>query len=165
MIRDGLPWSWGATAQERAAEYPCTALVPDPAHRMIRAVDVPAPAETVYRWVCQLRHAPYSYDLIDNLGRRSPRELTPGAADLAVGARFLMIFRVTSWTVGREITAAAGPARACTYRVVPTGPSSCRLIGRIDLSGRSRVLGVALAWGDLVMMRRQLHTLGVLAAG
>lgn len=167
-IRAGLPWSWGTTAAERAADYPCAALVPDPAHRMLRAVDVAAPAEVVFRWLCQLRVAPYSYDLIDNLGRRSPRTLTPGLARPAVGGPFLMIFRIVSWVDGREITAAArsprlGP-RACTYRVVTTGAGTSRLVGRLDLAGRSRVLGGAVAWGDLVMMRKQLTTLAALAA-
>lgn len=168
VIAAALPWSWGATDAERAADYPCTALVPEPANRMIRAVDVAAPAEVVFRWLCQLRVAPYSYDLVDNLGRRSPRTLTPGLDDLVVDAPFLMIFKIASWVEGREITAAARSrrlgARACTYRVVPTGPASSRLVCRIDLAGRAGVVGRAVAWGDLVMMRRQLLTVAGLAA-
>lgn len=164
----GLPWSWGATEAERGADYPCAAMVPDPANRMIRAVDVAAPAEVVFRWLCQLRAAPYSYDLVDNLGRRSPRTLTPGLDGLVVGAPFLMIFNIVSWVDGREITAAARSrrlgARACTYRAVPTGASTCRLVARLDLAGNSRVVGRALGWGDLAMMRRQLQTLAALAA-
>ncbi len=58
MVRAALPWSWGATDDERRADYPWAALVPDPAVRLIRAVDVAAPAETTFRWVCQLRLAP-----------------------------------------------------------------------------------------------------------
>ena len=108
---------------ERRADYPCAALVPDPALRMIRAVDVAAPATTTFRWVCQLRLAPYSYDLIDNRGRRSPRHLTPGSDDLAVGDPFLTIFEIDGWARGREITGVGlpGPTErfgpmACTYR-------------------------------------------------
>lgn len=163
MIRAGVPWSWGATADERSAAYPCAALVPGPAFRMIRATDVSAPADVTFRWVCQLRVAPYSYDVVDNLGRRSPRTLTRGADELAVGARFLMIFRVAAWVDGREVTA-AGPGRSCTYRVTPAGTGS-RLVARLDVAGSSRLLGAALAWGDLVMMRKQLRTLAALAGG
>jgi hypothetical protein len=49
VIRAGLPWSWGATDAERLADHPCAALVPHRAHRMIRAVDVAAPAATTFR--------------------------------------------------------------------------------------------------------------------
>jgi hypothetical protein len=67
-----------------------------------------------------------SYDLVENLGRRSPRTLTPGADELAVGQRFVMIFRITSFEVGREITGVGGTRllgpSSCTYRVVPAGP-------------------------------------------
>ncbi len=168
MIRAGLPWSWGATDAERQADYPCAALVPDPAHRMIRAVDVAAPAATAFRWLCQLTRAPYSYDLVDNLGRRSPRTLTPGAEDLRIGTTFVMIFQIASFEPGVEITGVGrpGPTRrfgpmACTYRVVPVGERTSRLIGRLDLTAKRG--GAAVAWGDLVMMRKQLRTLAALA--
>lgn len=170
MIRSGLPWSWGATDAERLADYPCAALVPEPAHRMIRAVDVAAPAATTFRWLCQLTQAPYSYDLVDNLGRRSPRTLTPGADDLAVGTTFVTIFQVAAVEPGREITGVGRPGpthrfgpMACTYRVVPDGERSSRLIGRLDLTAKGGLLGAPVAWGDLVMMRRQLRTLAALA--
>jgi hypothetical protein len=170
VVRAGLPWSWGASDDERRAEYPSVALVPDPALRMIRAVDVAAPAAMTFRWICQLRLAPYSYDLIDNRGRRSPRLLTAGSDDLAVGTPFLLIFEIDGWTQGREITGVGreAPTRrfgpmACTYRVEQVGAHASRLVGRLDLTARGRALGVALAWGDLIMMRRQLRNLAALA--
>jgi hypothetical protein len=140
VVRAGLPWSWGATDEERRAEYPCAALVPAPALRLIRAIDVAAPSETTFRWVCQLRLAPYSYDLVDNRGRRSPRTLTPGAGDVVVGDPFLTLFEIDGWQRGREITGVGLPdtaARfgpmACTYRVEAAGDHR-RLVGRLDVT-------------------------------
>lgn len=166
----GLPWVWGARPDEAAASFPCAEHVPDPARRMVRAVDVAAPPETVFGWIGQLRVAPYSYDLIDNLGRRSPRRLL-GLAPPEAGERFLMIFRITAVTLGREITAAGGNRvtgpYACTYRVLPDGPGRSRLVARLDMAAGGplrRAIAVGTAWGDLVMMRRQLRTLAALAA-
>ena len=95
--------NWGATAAERAARYGCDDVVPDPDRVLFRAVDVAAPAPVVFRWLCQVKVAPYSYDWIDNLGRRSPRILTPGADELEVGQRFL-IFTLASFEQDRSIT-------------------------------------------------------------
>jgi hypothetical protein len=64
---------WGSTADERGASYPCEEFVPDADIAVFRAIDISAPVAVVFRWLCQLRVAPYSYDLLDNLGRRSPR--------------------------------------------------------------------------------------------
>ena len=77
---------WGSTAAERAMPMPCDELVRRPSQRLHRAVDVEASPEVAYRWLTQLRLAPYSYDWLDNLGRRSPRDLVPGTDDLAVGS-------------------------------------------------------------------------------
>lgn len=166
-----VPWVWGARPEEAAAHYPCGDHVPG-GWSMVRAVDVAAEPDVVFRWLCQMRVAPYSYDLVDNLGRRSPRTLTPGLDDLAPGQRFLIMFRISGFTPGREITAVGGnrvvgPV-ACTYRVSGDGPGRSRLTARLDVAADTRarrVIAYLVAWGDLVMMRKQLRTLAALAGG
>ena len=68
---------WGVTDAEVARRYPCDDVVPAPVLQVWRGVTVRATPELVWPWVTQLRLAPYSYDWIDNLGRRSPQELQP----------------------------------------------------------------------------------------
>jgi hypothetical protein len=135
----GLPLVWGATPAEVTRDYPADALIDGPAVAMTRAVSVAASRATTWRWLCQLAVAPYSYDLVDNLGRRSPRELTPERG----------------WM-------------AATYAVEPdpTDPAGCRLVCRMVAAAGSpltRVRAHALAWGDVVMLRKQLLTLKSLA--
>ena len=77
----------GIDPRRTGGTYPCDGLVDCPDGVLFRGVDVEAPAGVVFRWLCQLRVAPYSYDWIDNLGRRSPRELIDGLDDLEVGDR------------------------------------------------------------------------------
>ncbi len=163
--------AWGSTADERADHYPCDDLIDGPRHELFRAVDVSAPAAIVFRWVCQLRAAPYSYDLLDNLGRRSPRELTPRLEDLAVGQRVMTIFRLVSFEPDRSITVDARTTLfgyvAVTYRVVPGGDERSRLVAKLAVAPRrgclARVMDRVLPAGDLVMMRKQLLTLKSLA--
>src|ERR1700704_4777390 len=93
---------WGSTAEERASTWPCDAMLPDANLVLYRSVDVAARAAVAFKWLCQLRVAPYSYDWLDNRGRRSPRTLTPGLDDLAIGQRF-MIFDLVGFTPGEEI--------------------------------------------------------------
>ena len=168
--------SWGVTAAERDRVYPCDTLLAQPADRLLRGVDVAAPADVVYRWVCQFRAAPYSYDWIDNLGRRSPRRPLPWCWDLEVGQIFSRIFTLESFVVGEHLTVRMAPGRSArvfgdivlTYAVVPVGPERSRLLAVIRgtvPAGRSAALrNWALGWGDLLMMRKQLRTFAQLAA-
>lgn len=176
-----MPWPaavlhWNSTADERASALPCDALLPSPDATLHRAVDVGAPAATTFRWLCQLRAAPYSYDKVDNLGRRSPQTLTPGLEDLAVGQRINTIFRIVSFEPGRSITMRTSSrllgAVVCTYAAFPDprDPGRSRLLVRFLVTyPRRSPLGVLLRLtlppGDLVMMRRQLLNLRDLAAG
>lgn len=169
-----LPWVWGATAQEIAAEYPCDRLDPSGA-RLLRAVSSAAPAARVYRWLCQLRVAPYSYDRVDNLGVVSPRQLTPGVERLAVGQPVMTIFDLTCFTLDHDMTLTTRPGAAerlfgrvvVSYAVRPDRDGS-RLVAALRLGAGTGPVAAArsraLAWGDLLMMRRQLLTLAELAA-
>lgn len=159
--------TWGSTVAERSERFPCDQVLPG-APELHRAVTVAAPADVLYRWLCQLRAAPYSYDLIDNLGRRSPQALTPGLERLELGQRFMTIFRLVDFEPGRSITVLSkgsifGPV-ACSYRVREHGPAATRLVVRVRCGYPSgwpaRPLAKALLpAGDLVMMRRQLLNL------
>jgi hypothetical protein len=169
----GLPWRWNATPEEFSATYPCDRLLDEAFVPLVRAVDVAAPVEIVYRWLCQLRVAPYSYDWIDNRGRPSPRKLTPGLGDLAIGQTF-QVMTITSYMWGEHITGrATATARrlfgllSLSYAVWPLGDGRSRLLVRLDVrragSLRERARFAALAWGDVIMMRRQLLNLKALA--
>jgi hypothetical protein len=126
-----------------------------------RAIDVDAPPEIVFRWLCQLKVAPYSYDLIDNFGRRSPRQLTPGAEDLEIGQRVIVIFRLVDFERDRQITllTSYGPT-AVTYLVTARGEGGSRLLARVRMGG---IWGRAMPLFDVPMMRKQLLTLKELA--
>ena len=158
--------NWGASAEERSLALPCDLLLPAAPLRLHRAIGIDAPSSAVFRWLCQLKLAPYSYDLLDNFGRRSPRRLTPGAEDLAVGQRFMTIFSLSSFAVDQQITLLARRT-AVTYATIAERHQT-RLLARVlfDAPGpRPLALfsGHALAIGDLVMMRKQLLTLKALA--
>jgi hypothetical protein len=168
----GLPLVWGATPDERQRSYPADTTVSGPVLLMTRAIQVAAPVEVTWRWLCQIAVAPYSYDWIDNRGRRSPRELTPGADRLELGQTMAIVFRLVSFDVGHQWTGLTSPRGerlfgpvAMTY-AAEQAPGGSRIVGRLAVPGGSRAQRAkahALAWGDLVMMRKQFLTLKELA--
>jgi hypothetical protein len=141
---------------ERTASLPCDALLPRPGVRADRAVNIAAPPPVVFAWLCQLRVAPYSYDIVDNLGRRSPRQRNPELVRLEVGQRFMTLFALRSFVDGEQITLRAKGV-AVTYRVRPEGAGS-RLHVRVLFAG-PRPIARVLELGDRIMMRKQLLTL------
>lgn len=163
---------WNTTPAERAATYPCDAFIDGSWQGVVRAIDVDAPAAWVYRWFCQLKVAPYSYDLLDNAGRRSPHHLTPGVDDLAIGQPFL-VFTITEFERNRHLsgTGSAQSARlwgplAVTYLVTARTKRTSRVAVKVNVGTASRwhrLRAALLAVGDLVMMRKQLLTLKHLA--
>ncbi len=166
---------WNTTPADRAIAFPCDRYVREPHVNSYRAIEIDAPAEIVYRWFCQLHLAPYSYDWIDNYGRRSPRGLIPGADQVEVGQRwFIKIFELAEFEPGRQITLHIGRARwfwgpdvGATYLLVPHGPNSCRLVVAVASYVDPGVLGELrrniYPWGELLMMSKQLRTFKKLA--
>lgn len=167
-----LPDNWGASPQEHAHSYPADTLLAGPVRRLTRAVTARAPAALTYRWLCQIAVAPYSYDWIDNLGHRSPQQLTPGADELEVGQE-LLVFRLVDVAPGHQFTGRGLPDAerlfgrlAGTFAVEPIDERRSRLICRLVIAeptGLGRLRATALAWGDTVMMRKQLLDLARLA--
>ena len=170
--RGGLPWIWGEPVTDTRLLPPVGAADARPA---VRSIVVAAPAETVFGWVCQLRRAPYSYDWLDNFGRRSPREADPSLTGLEVGQSFMTIFELVGFAAPSSVrlrmqegwpTAAFG-AIDLTYSIEVADAERTRLSAVMWMPPIGRVLGrtrrYLLAWGDLVMMRKQLRTLATLA--
>jgi hypothetical protein len=164
--------SWGSTPIERSLPFGCDRVLPDADFVLYRAVTVESSAPVVFRWLCQLRAAPYSYDWLDNLGSRSPSELTPGLDELALGQRIMTIFALVGFEPETEITVRIARERpralfgdvAITYKVIAVGDAISRLVAklRVDQLGKGPLAELrkwAFAWGDLVMMRKQLLTL------
>jgi hypothetical protein len=174
--------TWGTEPHERSLAFPCDGIVPQAEAALYRGITIAAPPQTVFRWLCQMRAAPYSYDWLDNGGRQSPRVLTPGLDDLAIGQDVMRIFDLIAFEVDRHLTlrlkAKSGASRtfgdlAVSYFIVPVveqgSARRCRLlvklIAKYPRGLQGMMLRTLLPWGDLLMMRRQLLNLKRLAEG
>ena len=155
---------WGVTDAEVARRYPCDDQVQAPVLQAWRAVTVGCAPKQLWPWIGQIRLAPYSYDWIDNGGRRSPRQLRdlpepqPGEPFTAVAGR--PTGRIVSATTGEQLTGWILGA-FMSYVLVPQGDSTRLLLKVVMERGRWRAPLICL--GDLVMARRQLLNLKRLA--
>jgi hypothetical protein len=168
--------SWGVTESERRTPFPCDARCAAPDQVLFRGVTVAAPPPLLFRWLCQLRVAPYSYDWLDNGGRRSPDRLTPGLEALVLGQPVMTIFELVDFEPDRSLTVvnrARGGARHLfgevwvSYAIRPGPGEDCRLLAKLLIRSPATLTGSVLRrvlpLGDLVMMRRQLLNLKGLA--
>jgi hypothetical protein len=145
--------------------YPCDDFVDSPTLQAWRGVTVDAPADAVWPWVAQVRIAPYSYDWIDNLGRRSPRDLA-GLPEPQPGDRFTTtagrpVGRIVSVDPGSQLTGNIGGV-FMSYILVPVEPDLTRLLLKV-IARTTRWGAVGLSASDLIMARRQLLNLKQLA--
>ncbi|MBT0568161.1 polyketide cyclase [Williamsia sp. CHRR-6] len=156
---------WNVTDAEVARRYPCDDLVARPTLQAWRGITVATTPERLWPWVTQVRVAPYSYDLVDNLGRRSPQRLL-GLPEPKVGEPFM-----TAMARRFGPIRAVEPQRAFTgeilgaimsYVLVPQEEST-RLLLKIVTDRVGRVGAPLLAIGDLMMARQQLRNIKRLA--
>ena len=169
----GIADHWNTRAEDLEGEWACDRFSKGTVAALYRAVEVEAPATILWRWVCQLRLAPYSYDWIDNGGRRSPAQLTPRLDQIAIGDSVMRMFRVVGFVPEDHLTLETagllglGPLHV-TYRLRERGPRT-RLAVKLAIATRPGWLGAVLlrglASGDLIMMRKQLLTLKAYAEG
>jgi hypothetical protein len=157
----------------------CETLVENANAARMRGVEIAAPPELVFRWLCQLRVAAYSYDWADRAERRS-RELLPGLDELELGQPVMGVYELADFVQGRELTIRLdrrlmaqqrlegwyAPA-ATTYRVSAAGPSSTRLLAKsvtaFPRGLRWRLARMVVKPADRLLLKRQLRTLKRLA--
>jgi hypothetical protein len=171
-----VAYTWGTEEAERRLPFPCDHYVERADAAYFRGITIHATPAVLFRWLCQMRVAPYSYDWIDNGGRRSPRTLTPGLENLVIGQTIMRIFTLVEFAKDRHLTlrikhgAGAFSNRgdlAVTYLIVPEDAQRCRLLVKLVVRWPPGFTGFlmrwGLPWGDLLMMRRQLLNLRRLA--
>jgi len=116
-----------------------------------------------------MRVAPYSYDWIDNFGRQSPRKLTPGLDDLAIGQEVMTMFELVAFESDHHLTIRSKKEMdtsklfgdvAVSYVIFQRGDMTCRLLVKLLVRYPEGLIGsmmrLVLPPGDLVMMRKQL---------
>ena len=161
--------TWGTNQNERRLGFPCDRFMEHPDDSYYRGITICARPEAIFPWLCQMRVAPYSYDLIDNFGRLSPRNLIPGIERLAIGQEVMTIFELVDFKHNHHLTIRLKRNKlaikifgdiVASYVIVPENPDCCRLLVKLvvkyPLGFRGRLIRLLLPWGDLVMMRRQL---------
>ncbi len=173
-MKDSVAYVWGTDAEERGRVFPCDGFVDalgcgGKLGSYYRGVSVRGRAEVVFAWLCQLRVAPYSYDWLDNFGRRSPGTLIPGLTDLAVGQTVMMIFEIVDFAAYEHIT--IGLRRkfrwlkffgdgVASYVVLSESGCESRVLVKLVMRYPRGPVGwlgaLVFPWLDLVMMRRQL---------
>ena len=164
-----LSHTWGTTPTERQLVFPCDSIISNADDSVFRGVTIHAPPAIIFRWLCQMRVAPYSYEWIDNGGRRSPRELSPDLEHLEVGQDVMRIFALVDFERDRHLTIRLKPGTraarsfgdiAVSYVIVAGENNSCRLLVKLSAKfpseTKGRFMRAFLPWGDLIMMRRQL---------
>jgi len=105
---------------------------------LIRHVEIRAGASDIFIWLKQLRLAPYSYDLFDNRGRKSPEYLVENLPPLKIGSHFLLAFHIYGFEENRYIA-----GRFC----VPINPPVNRYIREMLIEYRIRESGLnSILW-------------------
>ncbi len=165
--------TWGATVNEISASLDGDALIVDPGFSATRAITVDGPPERAFAWLAQMgtgRAGWYSYDLIDNFGRRSARHIdetwavTTSCDQVPAGPITFVVASIdapSSLVLALRQRRVAGHTVSFTlaYDLQPTPGNRTRVVSRaralID-GPLSRLLHPVLEFGDGLMVRRQL---------
>ena len=173
---------WGATADEIQGPVVGDHICPDAQLIATRSITINAPLHEVFPWIRQMgfkRAGWYSYDLIDNLGRKSATSIHEDWQDVTTGSRVpagLMSFTAAIVEPPRAFVLQVGSPTRTMKRLCFTlayelrdNPAGTRLVTRM----RSRVnvpAGIAierllLGPGDGIMLRKQLLNIAKRAEG
>lgn len=172
--RYARPWqlTWGATPAEVSRSLPSDELVERPTFNATRAITINAAPQDVWPWLVQAgvtRAGWYSYDLLDNLGRRSARRIIPELQNLAEGDVVPMSpdgkqgMPVHSMDAPHSMVWGEPGGTTWAWQLDETADRTTRLITRVrsryQWFSPSIAFSVLLEFGDIWMMRKMLLNL------
>jgi hypothetical protein len=166
------PWQlrWGATDEEIERSMPGDNIVPKPSFNATRAVTVNAPANNIYPWIVQMginRAGWYSYDLLDNLARKSAENILPEYQNLKIGdlvpmspdgkqGTWVKDFGKNRWMLWWDQTGDS----TWVWGIYPEGENHSRLVTRVRMKYRwhsvSALFNLLIEFFDMPMMRKSL---------
>jgi hypothetical protein len=117
-----IAYTWSSTLEECQMRFPCARYELDSDDVYFRAINGTS-ARILFRWLCQLKMAPHSYDWITNLERmffgkkesywtESPKELAPGIEKLASNQKITSFFNINDFEQNRSLTSAMDSQQA-----------------------------------------------------
>lgn len=164
------PWQlkWGATAIEIKRPMPGDEIVVKPTFNATRAVSINAIAENIYPWIIQMgvtRAGWYSYDLLDNLAKRSAEVIIPEHQNIKIGdivplspdgkqGMLVKDFKKNEWMLWWDNKGDS----TWVWGIYPEGESTFRLITRVRVKYRFFSLAILfnllIEFFDIWMMRK-----------
>lgn len=168
--------NWGATADEISSSVVGDELCADATLSATRCITIDAPPQDVFPWIRQMglgRAGWYSYDWIDNFGRKSAVTVhdewqTVNAGDSIPSGPISFTAAIVSpphsfvleIKNGKKSTPRLHFTLAYELRAVPEGTRLVtRMRSRINIPGGRILENLVLGPGDGIMLRRQLMTL------
>ena len=165
------PWQmrWGATTEEVRQPMPGDELVAKPTMNATRAITIAAEPDEIWPWLVQVgvkRAGWYSYDILDNFGRPSAREIIPAFQDVAVGDVLAMSpdgkegSTILAMDLPRSMVWGTLPDTSWSWTFEPQADGRTRVITRIRSHYRwlspSIAFSMLLEFADIWMLRKML---------
>jgi len=164
------PWQlrWGATEVELKQSLPGDDIVDNPSFNATRVVTIEARSQDIYPWIVQMgikRAGWYSYDLLDNLGKKSAMEILDEYQNIQIGDLIPMSpdgkngiwvkdFEKNHWMLWWDKKGDT----SWVWMINPIDNNTCRLITRVRVKYRwfsvSVIFNLIIEFFDMPMMRK-----------
>lgn len=159
---------WGTTDDEVKRTMPGDNIVGKPSFNATRVVTINATAENIYPWIVQMsvnRAGWYSYDLLDNLARRSAESILPEHQNIQVGdlipmspdgkdGQYVKDFSDNEWMLWWDKTG----DNSWAWGIYSEGEAYSRLVTRVRVKYRwlspSILFNLLIEFFDILMMRK-----------
>ncbi len=164
------PWQlrWGARIEEINRSMPGDDIVKKPSFNATRAVTINASPQNIYPWIVQMglnRAGWYSYDILDNLARKSAESILPEFQEIEVGDLIPMSpdgkqgvwvkeFQENKWMLWWDKIGDT----SWVWGIYSDGENRCRLVSRVRMKFRwlsfSAIFNLIIEFFDFPMMRK-----------